>query len=98
MASVTVKSGESFTGIFFGAKLEGPELGYLLKMVQQVNGRNEANGVKEALEEYIGVGDDHAMSFDLKDVIDLAVEGVTFNPRDKIQNGNNLGMFFCSLR
>ena len=86
-ASITVKNGDIFTGIFHGATMEGPESGYLLKMVQQVNHRGEVNGVKEVSEEYIGVGNEHAMSFDLKDVIHLAAAEVGFNARDKSQNG-----------
>lgn len=70
--------------------MDGHESGYLLKMVQQVSCRGEANGVKEVSEEYVGVGDEHAMSFDFKDVIHLAATEVGFNARDKTQNGNCL--------
>ena len=58
-------------------------------MVQKVksNDRAEANGNKDAFGDYIGSGDDHAMSFDSRDIVDLAVEGVTFDIGDKAQNG-----------
>ena len=68
--------------------LEGHESNYLLKMVQQVLSRGETNGVKDISEDYIGVGDEHAMTFDIKEVIDLAVESVGFNARDDSQNGD----------
>lgn len=71
--------------------MEGHELAYLLKMVQQVNNKGDANWAKETSEEYIGIGEDHAISFDIKEVVDLAVEGVLFNSREKSQNGK------CSL-
>ncbi|KAI4164474.1 MAG: hypothetical protein LQ342_001787 [Letrouitia transgressa] len=88
-ASVTVKNGDVFSGIFCGAAMEINESNYLLKMVQKIKSgvKTEANTVPELLNEYTGVGEDHAMSFDLKDVVDLAVEGATFDGRDKPQNG-----------
>lgn len=69
--------------------MEGHDSAYLLKMVQQISNKGEINGAKEVIEEYIGVGDDCAMSFDIKEVIDLAVEGVVFNNRDRAQNGTS---------
>lgn len=69
--------------------MEAYESAYLLKMVQQSNAKGDASRGNDHSEEYIGVGQDHAMSFDTKDVAALAVEGVTFNARDKSQNGND---------
>lgn len=63
------------------------ESAYLLKMVQQVHDKGEVNGTKYCLNDYIGDGDDHAMAFDMKEVVNLAIEGVVFNSRDKPQNG-----------
>ena len=77
-----------FSGIFCGAILEYQHAAYLLKMVQQISMRVGINGSREGLEEYIGTGEDHAMSFNIKDVIDLAAEGVTINYREKALNGN----------
>lgn len=57
-------------------------------MVQQANVKGDSSKGNDHSDEYIGVGHDHAMSFDTKDVAALAVEGVTFNARDKSQNGN----------
>lgn len=68
--------------------MEGSESSYVLKMVQQTKNRSEANGVKEGSEEYAGIGDDHSMSFDVKDVMDLAVEGIVFNQPNKLSAGN----------
>lgn len=56
-------------------------------MVQQANVKGDAGRGHDHSEEYIGVGQDHAMSFDTKDVAALAVEGVNFNAREKSQNG-----------
>lgn len=58
-------------------------------MVQQLAGKGETNGVKDVSEDYIGVGDEHAMMFDIKDVIHLVADGVAFNVRDDSQNGND---------
>lgn len=77
--------------------MENQESSYLLKMVQQLVGRGETNGVKDVSEDYIGVGDEHAMTFDIKDVIHLAVEDVGFNVRDDSQNGNHLLNFLHFL-
>ena len=68
--------------------MEGSESSYVLKMVQQTKNRSEVNGVKEGSEEYTGIGDDHSMSFDVKDVMDLAVEGIAFNQPNKLSAGN----------
>ena len=59
-------------------------------MVQQLMGRGETNGVKDGSEDYIGVGDEHAMTFDIKEVIHLGVQSVGFNALDDSQNGNLL--------
>ena len=88
-ASVTVSNGDVYSGIFFGASMEKEECKYLLKMVQQTRHGNktEMNGVRETMSEYIGVGDDHAMSFNARDVVDLAVEGATIATQEKRSNG-----------
>ena len=61
----------------------------MLKMVQQMKsvGKVESNGAHEDSFAYVGAGEDHAMSFDFKDVIDLAFEGVPLGTQEKIQNG-----------
>ncbi len=58
-------------------------------MVQKVkaNDKTEVNGDHEGYHDYVGSGDNHSMGFDLKDVIDVAVEGVTFDNREKLLNG-----------
>ena len=87
-ASITVTNGSVYSGIFVGFTMEQHETSYLLKMVRQVSGpKTEANGVHETSSDYIGVGSDHAMSFDTKDVVDLGVEGVSFGAQDRGQNG-----------
>lgn len=59
----------------------------MLKMVRQSHVKGDVTRGNDHPEEYIGVGNDHAMSFDTKDVVDLAVEGTIFNVREKTQNG-----------
>lgn len=64
-----------------------------MKMVQLLKpvGKGEYNGVKDDTEPYVGVGADHAMAFEIKDVNDLTVEGIEIGVRDKLQNG------WCSM-
>ncbi|KAI9878365.1 MAG: hypothetical protein M1830_001108 [Pleopsidium flavum] len=93
-ATITTKTGDRFTGIFAGASLENNESAYLLKMVQQVRSTadDQSNGVGETSSNYLGSGADHAMSFEIKDVMDLAAENVSFNDiTAKSQNGTSSG-------
>lgn len=92
-ATVTVKTGEAFSGIFFGASTENNETTYILKMVQQIKTmeKSEVNGARDDLGAFVGVGDDHTMIFDIQDVTDLAVEGVGLGTQDKHQNGPTAG-------
>lgn len=90
-ASVTTKSGDAFTGVFFGAILENHDSAYLLKMVQQTRSgtRGEVNGVQDSSAPYTGRGEDYAMSFDIKDVVDLAIDGIAFDGQHRSQNGGS---------
>lgn len=92
-ATVTLKNGEVFSGIFFGASLEHNESTYILKMVQQIKTteKSEVNGTQDEMGAFVGVGEDHTMLFDIHDVTDLAVEGVGLGAQDKHQNGSTTG-------
>lgn len=68
--------------------MEKYESAYLLKMVQQLYGKGDTIRGKDHPEEYIGVGPDYAMSFDIKDVAVLSVKEVVFSAREKSQNGD----------
>ncbi len=78
-ATITVKNGDAFVGIFSGSSFETTETCWLLKMVKRNAAGSDrlTNGV-DAGSGYVGSGPEHAMYFDLKDVVDLAVDGVTF--------------------
>ena len=91
-----MKSGDAFKGIFFAVTLEGHDSAYLLKMVQQVKqgNKNDSNGVAEYPWDYIGAGEDYSMTFDLKDVIDLAVEGSLLSTQNKLNNGMDCALPF----
>ncbi len=59
-------------------------------MVQQVRSTtdDQSNGIGETSNNYLGSGADHAMSFEIKDVVDLAAENLSFNDiTAKSQNG-----------
>ena len=87
-------NGDVYSGIYFGASLDTNRPAHLLKMVQHMKsvGKGESNGAHEDSFAYVGAGEDHAMSFDFKDVIDLAFEGVPFGTPDKTQNGRIMRM------
>ena len=72
--------------------MESNESTCLLKMVQRLKsaGRGEANGVREDTEVFMGVGEDHTVSFDFKDISGLTVEGVDLGAQDKLLNGTYL--------
>ncbi|KAG8528108.1 uncharacterized protein KY384_007024 [Bacidia gigantensis] len=94
-ATLTTKNGDIYTGIFFGASLSQDEPEYLLKMVQhQRRGdRGEVNGVRENSREYIGVGEDHAMSFKLRDVVDFSPEAVPMATQEKRAHASSAQAF-----
>ena len=64
-------------------------------MVQQRKSaaRGEANGIQDESEVLVGIGDDHAMTFEIKDISSLTVDGLDLGARDKLQNGKFLGQF-----
>ncbi|KAL6715035.1 poly(A)-binding protein binding protein [Lecanora helva] len=92
-ATIALKNGDVFSGIFFGANMETNDPAYLLKMVQKTRpaGKAEANGVREESDGFVGVGEDHAMSFDVKDISGLTVEGVDIGAQDRLPNGSTAG-------
>ena len=48
----------------------------------------QMNGNVEVPDEYAGIGEDHSLSFDIQDVVDLSVAGVDVSHTDsKVQNG-----------
>ncbi|KAB8596087.1 hypothetical protein FH972_025796 [Carpinus fangiana] len=82
-ATVTLASGDSFTGVFSAPSLDLPDLRYALKMARKV-----VNGSAQST--YAGVGEDHLMLFDVKDVVDLAVANVALDKvRAKPANGSS---------
>lgn len=59
--------------------MEPNELSFLLKMVQRTSreGQPRTNGVSDVATPYIGDAPEHTMTFDIKDVADIAVPNVT---------------------
>lgn len=78
-STITLKNGEQFTGIFSAMSFESPEMKYVLKMVKKVSAHAQTNGVTDAIDEYLGHGPEHMMSFDKKDVVDLNPHSVRFD-------------------
>ncbi|KAI9796878.1 MAG: hypothetical protein M1833_005927 [Piccolia ochrophora] len=90
--TVTVTNGDTYEGIFSGSSFEPGELAYVLKMVKYTKSSKdqEPNGVTDSAPEYVGTGGEYTMVFGIRDVVDLAVEGVSFSDSPapaKIPNG-----------
>lgn len=88
--NITLKNGEKYTGVLSGTSLDPTEMRYVFKMVKKVQaaGDTQANGTLELSDDYIGVGDNHVMSFDMSDVADFHVCNVILDKtQSKAQNG-----------
>lgn len=58
-------------------------------MAQQIRsvGKAELSTAQEPTNDFVGVDADHSMSFDMKDVLHMAVEGVTLGGVERRTNG-----------
>jgi len=66
---------------------------YVFKMVKKIQTGSDApvNGASDSLDDYIGQGDNHVMTFDMIDVADFHVNGVVLDKtHSKGQNGSYL--------
>ena len=97
-ATVTLKNGEQFTGIFSGASLEAAKPQYILKMVRRTRPptHQQANGDVESPSEYAGEGEDHMMVIDKEDTVDLHVPDVAPITAPPVQNGQLLRLALIS--
>ena len=73
--------------------MENNQHTHLVKMVQRkkLTEKGEMNGIEDGAFAFAGTGEDHTMSFDFKDVLDFAIDGVQFGTQDKQQNGKLQG-------
>lgn len=95
-ATLTLKNGEQFTGVFSGANLDTPaKAQYVLKMVKRTSLpiHQQVNGTIDMADEYTGEGEDHVMTFEVQDTIDLTVKDVTTAAAQPSQNGMLLKAF-----
>lgn len=70
-----------------------------MKMTRRLHAQEKTNGASEQADEYVGEGEDHAMSFDVQDTIDLYVANVTTVAGASQQNGKQtlvLGFLTCA--
>lgn len=88
-STLTLKNGEQYTGIFAGASLESSKNHYTLKMVKKTRhpSDQQMNGNTEMPDGYTGDGEDHVMSFDVQDTVDLSVSDVSTAVAQPVQNG-----------
>lgn len=97
-ATLTLKNGEQFTGVFSGSSTESSNKSvYILKMVKKTRlaSHQHINGNTDLSDEYIGEGEDHVMVFDAQDTADLAVANVVTAVAHATQNGKQLAS--CSF-
>lgn len=88
-SNITLKNGEKYTGVLSGTSLDPTEMRYVFKMVKRIqDGETPVNGTNGLSDDYIGVGDNHVMSFDIGDVADFNVSNVVLDKtQSKAQNG-----------
>ncbi|KAK5110100.1 hypothetical protein LTR62_006234 [Meristemomyces frigidus] len=88
-ATLTLKNGEQYSGVFCGGSFESSRSKYTMKMVRQTRtqGDPHVNGNTDSQVEYVGEGEDHAMAFDVQDTMSLAVDGVDTSASSAQQNG-----------
>lgn len=68
-ATISLRSGDRYTGIFSSVIYEQSDAKYLLKMVKKVgNTDKQINGAIDSVDAYVGAGQDHTMTFPLRDV------------------------------
>ncbi|KAL1964269.1 hypothetical protein VTN77DRAFT_7089 [Rasamsonia byssochlamydoides] len=94
-AVITTKNGEKFNGIFSSSSFEPHDSSITLKMVQRVSPQTEQtrpNGLSDVASPYLGSAPDHSMSFDIKEIADVAVANVsTADMTAKEPNGASTG-------
>ena len=92
-ATITLKNGEQFSGIFSGGSFDAASKHqYLMKMVKRTRlpSQQQINGTSSDVpseDEYIGQGEDHIMAFDKEDTVDLSVSDVVPITAQPTQNG-----------
>ncbi|KKY23898.1 putative pab1 binding protein [Phaeomoniella chlamydospora] len=86
--TVTTKSGDAFTGVLSNWILTANEQSVTLKMVQEsTNYDTSANGIAPSTQLYLGSGADHAMTFDLRDVVIASIPNLSLTEVKNAANG-----------
>ena len=91
---MTTSNGDKFEGIFSGCTVGSIDAVYTLSMTKKLASVSspQANGMSEDGPNYVGAGLEHTQSFEMKDVIDLACDGVSFSDvTSKSANGVSSG-------
>lgn len=93
-ATVVTRSGDHFSGIFFGAELDGSDPSCLLKMVQQLKqgSKGSPDRTVDHTGDFLGSGSDFAMTFAFKDLIDICVENTAMGAKGKQPNGMHISV------
>ncbi|EGP83104.1 uncharacterized protein MYCGRDRAFT_111497 [Zymoseptoria tritici IPO323] len=100
-ATITLKNGEQYTGVFSGGSFEANKALYVIKMAKQTRtagGQQQANGNSDLSGGYLGEGEEHIMSFDVQDTTDLYVQDVTTFTAQHRQNGAAASSFMTDTQ
>ncbi|EMC97447.1 hypothetical protein BAUCODRAFT_452678 [Baudoinia panamericana UAMH 10762] len=90
-ATITLKNGEQFAGIFAGGSFDSVSTSkYALKMTRRVAppSGHQVNGNVETHDETVGEGEDRVMTFDIQDTVSLDVKDVVTASAQQQPNGS----------
>ncbi|PKY00863.1 hypothetical protein P168DRAFT_321922 [Aspergillus campestris IBT 28561] len=78
-ATITMKNGERFSGIFSSSSLEPSETSFVFKMVQRLpkQEQGKTNGASEPATPFLGSAPDHSVSLDARDIVEISVPNVS---------------------
>lgn len=91
--SVTIitKSGDKFEGIFSGSLPDSNETNITISMTRRTHSVNDGqtNGFTEQDSTFVGSGLDFAMTFNVRDVVDMTIPELGLPEAVKVQNGKD---------
>ena len=82
-----MNSGDVFTGIYLGSTVENNGTAFSLLMARHVGSAGKVDEKKATALQYAGVGENHAMTFNFKDVVEISIPEIGERRQSKKQNG-----------
>jgi len=99
-ATITLRNGEQFSGIFTGGIFESTKTLYTLKMAKRTRLplHDQTSTSDDSTAEFVGQGYDHVLSIDIQDTVDLFVSDVTVVGGAPSQNGSSKPLFLTDTQ